>query len=188
MKLSKNTARAYFANCFLTTRCQKVLPSAPSTQRLAVDSKLSRAKLRLCILLIARKTARLSTQVILFFQLSEFLSELILNCATKPSCPNTPRLWRMNSARSNCAAPLRRNAAPLMRRCLSLEHVCKHTAVNKCANRGRGSAESRVALCFFGHEAAAVVCCFSSLCVRSPEPRHQIVAAGKKNPTRSYLR
>lgn len=123
-----------------------------------------------------------------FLERSEFLFELILNCATKASCPNTLRLWRMNSARSNCAAPLRRNAAPLMRRCLSLEHVCKHTAVNKCANRGSASAESRVALCCFGHEAAAVVCCFSSLCVRSPEPRHQIVAAGRKNPPHSYLR
>lgn len=93
----------------------------------------------------------------------------------------------MNSEPSNCAAPLRRNAAPLMRRCLSLEHVCKHTAVNKCANRGRGSAQSRVALFFLGHEAAAVVCCFSSLCLHSPEPRHQIVAAGKKKTPHAVI-
>lgn len=58
-----------------------------------------------------------------------------------------------------------RLTTPLTRRCLSLEHVCKHTAVNKCANTGRASAERAgwlPAFCF-GHEAAAVVCCFSSL-------------------------
>lgn len=79
-----------------------------------------------------------------------------------------------------------RLTTPLTRRCLSLEHVCKHTAVNKCANTGRASAERAgwlPAFCF-GHEAAAVVCCFSSLCVRSPEPRYQIVAAGRKKKTK----
>lgn len=114
-ELSKNTPHAYFANYFLTTRCHKVLATGPMPSDW-LDAKVSHAKLRLNILLTARTkflcTIIDTSDFLLLTFRHVFLSEMILNCATKPSCPNTPRLWRMNSARSNCAAPLRRNAAP----------------------------------------------------------------------------
>lgn len=79
-----------------------------------------------------------------------------------------------------------RLTTPLTRRCLSLEHVCKHTAVNKCANTGRASAERAGWLsAFLAMKQLLLFAVFPPSCVRSLEPRYQIVAAGrrKKNKT-----
>lgn len=77
-----------------------------------------------------------------------------------------------------------RLTTPLTRRCLSLEHVCKHTAVNKCANTGRASAERAGWLsAFLAMKQLLLFAVFPPSCVRSPEPRYQIVAAGRKKKT-----